>query len=135
VDLRQLFTDYAAASTSGEPSRVAAFYSPNGFLVAGPEGSAVFANDGAFLDWLRGVREFNTRSGLQSMDVDAVDETPIGAHYTLATVRWSARFEKTGAEPIRFSIGYLLQMSNTPLIVGYISHEDQLEVMRRFDLA
>jgi len=74
-NLTAFFSDYAAVSFSDSAERHAAFYAPN-FIAAAPAGSAVFANDGTFIDWLRKVREFNNSVGMQSLEayIDEKDQ-------------------------------------------------------------
>jgi hypothetical protein len=132
--LEQLFRDYAAASLSDEPERIAAFYAPR-FIAAGPKGSAVFDNDAAFLDWLRSVHDFNEQTGMQSMQAVAVDQRELSPAHSLATVHWGARFRKTGDQLITFDITYLLEsLGNGWKILAYISHADQEDEMRRLGL-
>jgi hypothetical protein len=124
------FREYAKISLGDEPEKLAAFYD-EAFLVAGPAGSAAFQNNDDFLVWLRQVHDFNQTSGMTGMEVVGVADSPLSANYTLTTVEWGARFEKTGDELITFEITYILRTSGeTPKIVGYISHEDQEEAMK-----
>ena len=68
-------------------------------------------NDEAFLEWLRQVHEFNRGNGMTAMEGDEVLETPLSAAYSIASVRWAATFRKTGDEPMRFRISYVLGRS------------------------
>jgi hypothetical protein len=132
--LRDYFRRYARVSLGPEPEKLADFYDTS-FLAAGPKGGAAFKNDESFLVWLRELRAFNVKSGLISMAVDGIGETPVGGGYTLATVTWAATFQRTGDTPIRFSISYLLRESEASLkVAAYISHEDQEDAMRAHGL-
>jgi hypothetical protein len=128
--LRDYFQRYARVSLGPEPEKLADFYDTS-FLAAGPKGGAAFKNDESFLAWLRELRAFNVKSGMTSMAVDGIGETPVGAGYTLVTVAWAATFQRSGDTPIRFTISYLLRESEASLkVAAYISHEDQEDLMR-----
>ncbi|MBL0940369.1 MAG: hypothetical protein IBJ03_15850 [Gemmatimonadaceae bacterium] len=129
--LREFFDRYASLSLGAEPEQLAELYDTN-FLAAGPKGSATFTNDENFLAWLREVRDFNAESGMKLMAVAAVsDSTSVGPDFSLVTVEWAATFERTGDDPIQFSISYLLRDADGTLkIAAYISHEDQEEAMQ-----
>jgi hypothetical protein len=130
-NLQRFFTDYADVSMSGDPARVAAFYAPN-FIAAGPQGSMIFANDATFLEWLRGVSDFNRSAGMQSLAVVDIAGTELSERHTLATVTWGARFEKTGEQLITFAITYLLEAGDGgPKVIAYVSHADQEAEMKR----
>jgi hypothetical protein len=132
--LREYFERYARISLGPEPEKLADFYDAS-FLAAGPKGGAAFTNDESFRAWLREVHAFNVSSGMTSMAVDGVRETPVSADYALVTVAWAATFRRTGDAPIRFSISYILRTSDEGLkVAAYISHEDQEDAMRAHGL-
>lgn len=132
--LRDYFEGYARVSLGPDPEKLADFYDAS-FLAAGPKGGAAFTNDESFRAWLREVQAFNARSGMASLAVEGVGETPVSAAYLLATVTWAATFRRTGDTPIRFSISYLLRTSGESLkVAAYVSHEDQEDVMRAHGL-
>jgi len=131
---RDFFRRYALVSLGPEPEKLADFYDTS-FLAAGPKGGAAFRNDEDFLKWLRGVHEFNAKSGMTSMSAGTTDETSISADYTLVTVEWAATFERTGETMLRFKISYLLrEFADGWKVAAYISHEDQEEAMRAHGL-
>jgi hypothetical protein len=128
--LRSFFEAYSEASIV-DPTALVSRYADS-FVFSGPSGSASFKNDEQFLAWLVQVHEFNQNAGMQSLEVVSVHHVPLGDHHAFATVEWGARFQKTGDELICFSISYLLRFSDgSPLILAYVSHEDQEEVMRK----
>lgn len=132
--LEAWFREYARISLGPEPEALAERYADS-FLAAAPAGSAAFQNNAEFVQWLRQVHDFNEQSGMQSMDVVAVDEMPLGVHFTMATVEWEAQFQKTGDLPIRFKISYVLTVDDGSYrIIAYISHEDQEEAMKAHGL-
>jgi hypothetical protein len=134
MTVEQFFARYAALSMGDDDRAMAALYAPS-FFVAGPKGSATFANDAKFLEWLAQARGFNRQHGLQAMSPVAVRETPLSPIHTLAHVRWSARFEKTGDRAIEFEIAYLLERAaETWRVLGYVSERDQEEEMKAFGL-
>ena len=96
MTVEQFFTRYAALSMGEDERALAEVYAPS-FFVAGPKGSMTFANDAAFLDYLVRVRGFNREHGMSSVSPVAVREKALSPLHVLAQVRWSARFEKTGA--------------------------------------
>jgi hypothetical protein len=50
-------------------------------------------------------------------------------------VRWSARFEKTGAQATEFEIAYLVELAGESWrVLGYISAGDQEDEMRALGL-
>jgi hypothetical protein len=129
--LSDFFRQYARVSLGPKPEKLADSYDTS-FLAAGPKGGAAFKNDESFLAWLREVHTFNARSGMTSMTVGTVAETPISAEYSLVTVGWAATFQQTGDSPVRFSISYLLRESGDSWkVAAYISHDDQEDEMRR----
>lgn len=131
---RDFFTQYARISLGPTPERLADFYDA-GFLVGGPRGGAVFHNDASFLRWLREVHAFNVASGMTLLTPGRMNETPIGAGYTLVAVEWETTFTKTADTIIRFTISYLLRETGAGLkIAAYISPEDQEDVMRTHGL-
>lgn len=128
--LVDFFEQYAATSMGAKPQDLAAFYDTS-FLAAGPQGSAAFQNDEAFRGWLQQARDFNETSGMTGLEVVAVRETPVSREYVLASVRWGARFRKTGDELIEFGISYLLRLEGDSFkVAAYVSHEDQEAAMR-----
>ena len=131
--LNEFFRRYSRASLGPEPERLADLYDSS-FLAAGPRGGAAFKNDESFLDWLRQMNEGNRKSGMTAMKVDEV-ETPLSDAYAIATVTWAATFRKTGDEPIRFRISYILRQADDTLkVAGFISHEDQEDAMKAHGL-
>jgi hypothetical protein len=128
--LKPFFEAYSEASMSSDPIVVASHYA-DAFIASGSTGSAAFKNDEQFLAWLGQVFEFNQYVGMGSLEIVSIHETPISDHHAFATVEWGARFEKTGDERICFEISYLLRFSEgKPLILAYISHEDQEDAMK-----
>lgn len=129
---KQHFEGYAAASLAGDAEQLAGFYA-TGFVAAAPSGAYGGLNDEKFREWLQQVHQFNQQSGMRGMAVvDAREECRVGPNHRLVTVRWGAQFEKSGERVIEFDISYVLQVNGPrPLIVAYISHEDQTEAMRR----
>ena len=127
---RSFFEGYAVASMGGETQAVANHYAPT-FIVSGRDGSAAFQNNEELLDWLNSVVERNRDVGMQSLEVASLRDTPVGDHHALVTVQWATTFEKTGDERIRFEISYLLRLTEDgPLILAYVSHEDEQELMK-----
>lgn len=132
--LTEFFRRYSRSSLGPEPESLADLYDAS-FLAAGPRGGAAFRNDEAFLEWLRQMNEGNRLSGMTTMAVDEIVETPLSDAYTIATVTWAATFRRTGDEPIRFRISYILRQADDTLkVAAFISHEDQEEVMKAHGL-
>ena len=134
MTLEQFFTQYAALGMGEDQRGMAALYAPS-FFVAGPAGSMTFANDARFLDWLAHTADFNRQHGMHALSPAAVREMPLSPLHVLAQVRWSARFEKTGARAIEFDIAYLMERAGESWrVLGYISARDQEEEMRALGL-
>ena len=134
MTIDQFFTRYAALSMGDDDQATAAVYAPS-FVVAGPSGSMVFANDARFLDWLAHVRVFNHAHGLRALSPAAVQETVLSPLHVLAQVRWTARFERTGDRAVDFDIAYLLERTGESWrVLGYVSARDQEEEMRALGL-
>ena len=134
MTVEHFFKRYAALSMGDDDRALAALYAPN-FFVAGPKGSMTFANDAQFLDWLTHVRAFNREHGMHALSPAAVRETALSPVHVLAQVRWSVRFEKTGARAIEFEIAYLMERAEESWrVLGYVSERDQEEEMRALGL-
>lgn len=128
--IKDFFENYASVSMKSEPDLHADLYADD-FIAAGPSGSAVYKNDAQFLEWLKRIYDFNKKTGMESIRVISVRDNPISGQYSLAWVKWCAKYKKTGEELIHFEITYLLQFfNNQTKILAYISHEDQEKVMK-----
>lgn len=67
---------------------------------------------------------------MRPLDVASLEATSIDDHHALVTFTWSTTFEKTGEEQIRFDISCLLRLTEMgPLILAYVTHEGEQEVM------
>ena len=134
MTLEQFFTRYAALSMGNDDETLAALYAPS-FFVGGPTGSMTFANDVRFLEWLAHVRAFNRQHGMRAISPAAARETTLSPLHVLAQVRWSVRFEKTGAHAIEFEIAYLMERAEESWrVLGYISASDQQKEMQALGL-
>ena len=72
---------------------------------------------------------------MTSMTPEDVAPIQVSAEYTLVTVRWAAKFQKSGDAPIRFSVSYLLREFEAGYkVAAYVSHEDQEDAMRAHGL-
>ncbi len=128
--LTAFFERYAKASLGNDPQVLAAMYAPS-FIVGGPRGSATFANDARFLDWLKEVHDFNRKHGMRTLEIVSVAPTQLSPVHTLVIVKWGARFEKTGDRLVAFQIAYLLEnAADGALILSYISEADQEAEMK-----
>jgi hypothetical protein len=77
------------------------------------------------------MHEFNRAAGMTGLAVIAIEALPLTDQFIIATVEWGATFEKTGDEQVRFKITYILQdQDGAGKILGYLSHEDQMDAMR-----
>ena len=124
MDWQGFFEGYATASISGTAEEMAAFYA-EGFVAAGPEGAFGGLNDEKFLAWLGRVRQVNEERGMQSLrPAEVREESAVGPHHRLVSVRWATQFEATGERSIEFTISYLLHLKG-PRIVAYVSHESE----------
>jgi len=131
MSLDHFFRRYAELSLGPQPEALAELYAPT-FIVGGPEGSRAFANDGQFLEWLRQVVAYNHAHGMRTLTVVSISGTELSPLHSLATVRWGARFEKTGDRMIEFAISYLLEKSAGGWrILSYISRTDQTAEMAK----
>lgn len=130
-DWKRWFEDYAGEWRRGEFAGVAARYGPV-FLFATPGKTATYTNDARFLGWLERVRSFHLEAGLERVEVVTVRITTLGSEHVLVTVTWAVRFERTAALRIQFDISYLLAVADEPLILAYLSHEDQRAAMQRY---
>lgn len=135
IDWTAFFRDYAEANRAEDAARVAAFYA-DGFLVAAPTGSSAFKNDEDFHSWLEQLFRFNEQVGMESLDVANTRASSLDERYLLVAVDWLAHFRKLGEKPVPFRITYIISLvdSGKPKIAGYISHEDQVVVMKRHGL-
>lgn len=126
MDWQSFFERYARTSLSGTAEEMAALYA-EGFVAAGPKGAFGGLNDEKFRDWLEEVRRGNEERGMQSLrPLQVREESSVGPHHRLVSVRWATQFAATGECSIEFTISYLLHLEG-PRIVAYVSHEDEGE--------
>jgi len=132
VDWTRFFREYAAANQAHDAAGVAGFYA-EGFLVAGPTGARAFENDDTFREWLGQLFEFNEQVGLERLDVAGVRASAIDERHVLVAVDWVMRFSKIDAGPVPFRICYIVSLVDrgSPKLIGYISQEDQQDLMKR----
>jgi hypothetical protein len=134
MPLRRFFDRYAEVSQGADVDELAAMYAPT-FIVAGPKGSRAFANDAAFLGWLKQVYDFNQTHGMRSLVVMSIYEVVLSPRHSLATVKWGTQFTKTGDHLIEFEIAYLVEShAGGWTILSYISRSDQDEEMKKHGL-
>jgi hypothetical protein len=131
MSLDRFFSRYAERSLGPQPEELAVLYAPT-FIVGGPHGSQAFTNDVRFTEWLRQVAQFNRQHGMRSLTARSIRDATLSPLHTLATVIWSARFEKTGDRIIEFEIAYLLEKAEDEWrILSYISRTDQNAAMEK----
>ena len=128
--LEKFFNDYAIASMSKDPNRVAGFYAQN-FIAATKDQSSAFSNDDKFIEWLKDIFRFNEKAGLQQMTVKNIEATKVGKYFYRATVKWTVVYKIKPTQKIDFDIHYILnQVEDGYKIVLYISDEDQEQLMK-----
>jgi hypothetical protein len=130
ISLHSFFERYAELSLGPQPKALAGLYAPT-FIIGGPQGSQAFPNDEKFLEWLTQVAEFNRQHGMRALTVLSIGDQALSPIHTLATVKWGARFEKTGDRVFEFEISYLLEKAGDDWkILSYVSRSDQESEMK-----
>lgn len=127
------FREYEAAATSLDPDRVSRHYPADGYVEAGPNGSAVVANDESFREALVQKRRFfRDTLGFRAAQLLVVDQSELSDDYQLATVRWRMEFQPSVSASIdaEFDITYVVRLDETPQIICYVSHQDEGALLR-----
>ncbi|SHL62781.1 hypothetical protein SAMN05444266_104211 [Chitinophaga jiangningensis] len=128
--LEKLFTDYGKAAAGHQPQAIAHFYAKE-FMVADGGKSKPYKNDESFIEWLRSVIDYNKKTGLLRMEVIEISLNNITDHYTSAKVTWGATYQQQPDTAIPFNVTYLLEVNHQqPLILMYINHQNQEELMK-----
>lgn len=105
------------------------------FVEASPVGIVCGRNDEKFQKSISEGYAFYKSIGTRSMDIDALEITPLNDLHALAKVHWNATYDKKGEKlEIQFDVFYLLQEKEGQLkIFAYITGDEQA-VMREHGL-
>ena len=129
-DIKHLFDEYAAGYNRLDAAAIPAFYA-EWAMAAAPNFVGCTQNNEALLAAIEQAYAFYQSIGMCSAEILALDETTLDERYSLVRVQWATKFQRTGDEPITFAISYLVwRSSDGPRIILFISHEDELAVMR-----
>jgi hypothetical protein len=130
------FSRYEQGANSFDPALLASLYTAE-FLAADPNGVACGRNDEKLREaFIRRKAQFQDL-GFRRATVLHIEETPLDPRYVMAKVHWQMTFEKKAGQPMEFTfyITYFLFDPGTgPKAAFWISHDDELQVMREAGL-
>jgi uncharacterized protein YndB with AHSA1/START domain len=127
--VQRLFSGYERAFAALDTIKTAEFFSDI-FISAGPRG-AIAQSKAEFLKMAYQAAEFYRRVGQTSAKILSMQEIPISDQYSMAHVRWSVTFQKTGDRGIEFDVSYLVQKTGPePQILLFIAHQDEEAAMQ-----
>lgn len=134
--IQDFFARYEEGANTFEPQLMRSLYTTE-FMAGDPNGVSCGRNDEMLQVSFVKRKEFFRRIGFKRAKVLNVDATPLDDKYTMAKVHWQMTFEKEPGRPLdfRFFITYFLfDPGSGPKAAFWISHEDELKVMREAGL-
>ena len=130
TDFKQFFNDYIRWGDEHDGQKVAGAYADH-FIFADPNGIMPIENNQALVDKYADIEEHYKKVGRTATYIADVDTTKLDEQYYLVKVKFGMTFQKTGDEMITFDITYIMRIvEGTPKIVMYISHEDEMKVLK-----
>jgi hypothetical protein len=130
--IEQFFARYEQGANSFDPDIVTSEFA-DCFLGADPNGVACIQNDDSFRKAIPQRHSFFQQIRFRSARILSLTETPLDERYTMAKVHWHMIFEKQRGHSLdfKFFITYVLFDNGTgPKVVFYISHDDEVKVMK-----
>lgn len=127
--IRELFDDYERM-IDGDPELARSLYAET-FTASGPKGMLSGSNDEEFRTMVGAGLDQYRALGMTAMRIRGIDEHWLGDRHCVATVHWHSEWDQS--DPIDFEDTYLVRLDegdDAPRIFGWISHEDENDVMR-----
>lgn len=133
ASIQKLFEAYEKAFRALDIEKNAEMFADT-FISAGPRG-AIAQSKAEFLQLAKQASEFYKSVGQEDAKLIWANETPISEQYSLVTVHWGAKFQKTGERWIEFDVSYLVQKTTPePKILLFIAHQDEQQAMEELGL-
>lgn len=130
--IKKLFAEYEKAFNQLDIASQVDHFAP-AFLSAGPRGVIASSRE-EFRKLASQMRDFYASAGQESAQLINAKEIPISDDYSLVRTHWGAKFKKTGDRLIEFDVSYIVQKSDPPKIILFITHEDEEKVMKELGL-
>jgi hypothetical protein len=130
--LERLFKQYEKAFDKLDIKAISNYYADT-FISAGPKGT-ITQSKKEFEEKGEQAAAFYRNVGHKSARIISKRVMPISNEYTMVVVRWGVMFEKTGAKQIEFDVTYIVQDISSPLIILFISHQDEEAAMKKLGL-
>ena len=130
------FKRYEEAANTFDPGIIGSQFTA-AFMSGDPNGVTCIHNDEEFLKAIPDRHAFFESIGFRYARILNINETPLDDRYTMAKVHWHMVFEnqKGHQQDFKFFISYFLfDSGDGPRIAFYISHDDELKVMREAGL-
>jgi hypothetical protein len=133
--VKALFEEYEDHSNRLSFDEVVKLYGRH-LMAAGPAGVAIYRNNFFTRRWVAwAMKRFYKKVKMTSTKLVSLEESVITAEFSMVKVQWASTFEKTGDEPVRYCISYLVRRNHDRAeIILFISHDDEQTVLRQLGL-
>lgn len=132
----EFFARYEEGANSFDPELMSSLYTAE-FLAGDPDGVSCGRNDQALRDAFIRREAFFRHIGFKRARILHLETTPLDEKYTMVKVHWQMTFEQQPDRPLdfKFFITYFLfDPGSGPKAAFWISHDDELRVMREAGL-
>jgi hypothetical protein len=130
--IEEFFGRYEEAANTFDPRLVSSQFTAD-FMSGDPNGVICIRNDEEFLKAIPERGAFFEKIGFKYAKILDISESALDDRYTMAKVHWHMAFEKDPGKQLdfRFYITYILvDLGDGPKVAFYVSHDDELKVMR-----
>jgi hypothetical protein len=134
-EVEALFRQYEEYGQSSNYKAIARLYG-NRLIAAGPKGIEFHRNN-FITRWQfdKAMTSFYGKAGLTNMRIGHIAEDIISDQYSLVKVNWEATFSKSPAQPLAFTISYLLRKKRRRTeIIMLIAHEDEKKILEGYGI-
>ena len=131
--LDTLFKQYETAFNELDLKTISGYYSDT-FISAGPKG-IIAQSKKEFGEKAEQAVDFYRRVGRKSARIISKRIMPLCDKFSMVVVRWGVTFEKTGTKIMEFDMSYIVyEAEDNPMVILFISHEDEEEAMTKLGL-
>lgn len=132
--IQDFFEEYAQAALSGDVEKIANAYAET-YIESGPKRVVVYHVDAGYREVLeKKTAAMKEQLGLVDISVKVADVREFAPLHCMVDCQWTMRFKQPSKEEIEstFMITYTVRIeSEQPVILSYVSHEDEEAVMKR----